>query len=108
MPTRYSDTNRESNSVIDLIFLRSGSTELNNHSIHPDWHLSSNHTPLMIMIPIAEEFIASSKLSIPKGSKEEAAFIKEASAIIRNLNTSNLMDNVKLENLVNLFGSRIN
>ena len=107
MPTRYSDTDRESNSVINLMFLHSGSTELNNHSIHPDWYLSSNHTSLTITIPITEEFITSSKLSILKGSEEEVTFVKETSAIIRNLNTSNLTDNIKLENLVNLFRSRI-
>jgi len=107
MPTRYPDTDGESNSVIDLMFLCSGSTELNNHSIHPNWDLSSNHAPLTITIPITEEFIASSKLSILKESEEEATFIKEASAIIRNLNTLNLTDNVKLESLVNLFGLRI-
>jgi len=32
-PTRFSDTARESNSVIDLMFLRHGSAELNNHTI---------------------------------------------------------------------------
>jgi len=69
--------------------------------------LSSDYAPLTITIPITEELIASSKLSIPKGSEEKVAFVKEASASIRNLNTSNLMDNVKLENLVNLFGLRI-
>jgi len=89
------------------MFLHSGSTELNNHLIHPDWYLLSDHAPLIIMIPIAEEFIASSKLSILKESEEEAAFVKEVSVIIRNLNTSNLMGNVKRENLVNLFRSRI-
>ena len=36
MPTKYSNTDGESNSVIDLMFLHSGSTKLNNHSIHPD------------------------------------------------------------------------
>ena len=36
VPTRYSNTDREANSVIDLIFLHSRSTELNNHSIHSD------------------------------------------------------------------------
>jgi len=59
------------------------------------------------MIPITEEFITSSKLSILKESEEEVTFVKEASVIIRNLNTSNLTDNIKLENLVNLFRSRI-
>jgi len=34
--TRYSDIAGKSNLVIDLMFLRSGSTELNNHSVHPD------------------------------------------------------------------------
>ena len=57
----------------------------------------------MIMIPIAKEFIALSKLSILKGSEEEITFVKEISAIIRNLNTLNLTDNIKLENLVNSF-----
>ena len=107
MSTRYSDTDGESNLGIDLLFLFSGSTKLNNHSIHPDWHLLSDYTPLMIMIPITEEFITSSNLSILKGSEEEVAFVKEASVIIRNLDTSNLTDNVKLENLVNLFRLRI-
>ena len=36
VPTRYSDSDSGSNLVIDLMFLRCGSTEINNHSIHPD------------------------------------------------------------------------
>ena len=106
-PTRYSDTKGKANSVINHIFLHSGFTKLNNYSIHPNWCLSSDHTPLIVTIPIAKEYITSSKLSILKKSEEEAAFIKEATAIIKNLNTSNLTDSVKLENLVNLFRSRI-
>ena len=35
-PTRYSDTEDKANSVIDLMFLRNGSNELNSHLIHPD------------------------------------------------------------------------
>ena len=76
------------------MFLHSGSTKLNNYSIHPDWYLSSNHTSLTVTIPIAEEYITLSKLSILKKSEEEATFVKEATAIIKSLNTSNLTDNV--------------
>jgi len=37
IPTRYIDNKHNSNSVIDLMFLRHGSEEFNNHDIHPDW-----------------------------------------------------------------------
>jgi len=36
IPTRYLDMVDESNSVIDLMFLQSGLTELNNHLVYPD------------------------------------------------------------------------
>ena len=106
-PTRYSNTEGKANSVIDLIFLRSRSNELNNHSIHPDWHLSSNHAPLTIFILIAEKNIILSRLLILKNSEEEAVFVKEATVIIKNLNISNLTDHDKLEDIVNLLKSKI-
>ena len=37
IPARYVDNKHNSNSVIDLMFLRHGSEEFNNHDIHPDW-----------------------------------------------------------------------
>ena len=75
VPTRYLDMASDSHLAIDLIFLRSGLTELNNHSIHPDWQLFSDHAPLTVSIPIAEENIVSSKFSIAKNSKEEGCLI---------------------------------
>ena len=106
-PTRYSNTEGEASLVIDLMFLCSGSNELNNHSIYPDWHLSSNYTPLTISIPIVEENVILSRILIPKNSEEKAAFVKEATVIIKNLDISNLMDHDKLEDLVNLLELKI-
>ena len=106
-PTRYSDTEGGANSVIDLIFLHSRSNKLNNHLIHPNWHLLSNHAPLTISIPITEENIILFRLLIPKNSKEKAAFVKEATIIIKSLNISNLTYCDKLEDIVNLLELKI-
>ena len=99
--TRYLDNENGSNSVIDLMFLHSGSNELDNYIIYLEWCLSLDHAPLTITIPIIEEYIISSKCSISNGSKEEEAFIKDVFWIIKNLNTSNISDSSSLDNLVN-------
>ena len=103
--TRYSNNINNSNSVIDLMFLRSSSSKLNNHSIHPNWCLISDNTPLPI--PIVEEDINSTKHSIIKDSKEEVAFIKDITISIRNLHTSNLSDITSLDNIVNEFANMV-
>jgi len=97
----------KANSVINLMFLQSGSIELNNHSIHPDWQLSSDHTPLTVTIPIVEENIVSSKFSIAKNSKEEESFINYVSYTIKNINVDNLSDSNKLEFVTNTLASKI-
>ena len=107
VPTRYSDFNTRSNSVIDLIFLQSGSTEINTHSIHPDLHLSSNHTPLSVTIVIKEENINLFKSSIAKNSEEEKNFIKDISVTIKNINILDLSNHSKIEEVTNLLVSRI-
>ena len=57
VPTRYSDNNQDANPVLDLMFLQFGSDELDNHSIHLDWRLTSDHVPLTVMISIIEKHI---------------------------------------------------
>ena len=105
--TRYSDTEDKSNLVINLMLLWSRSIELNNYSIHPNLCLLLDHTPLTVSIPIAKENIHLSRLSILKYSEEEAAFVKKATTIIKNLNTFNLTDHNRLEDVVNLFVLKI-
>ena len=102
-PTRYIDNPSNLNSVLDLIFLQSGSDELDNHIIHLDWCLTSNHTLLTITILTIEENINSVKRSIVKGSKEEKSFIKEVIASFRSLNMSNMSDIPSLEKIVGNF-----
>jgi len=97
----------KANSVIDLMFLRSGSTELNNYSIHPNWQLSSDHAPLTMTIPITEENIISSKFSIAKNSKEEESFINDILYAIKNINVDDLSNSNKLKFVTNILASKI-
>jgi len=107
VPTRYSDTVGELNLVIDLMFLRSGSTELNNHLVHPDWHLSSDHTPLTVSIAIDEENINLFRFFIVKNSEEEVSFIKEVIHAIKSIDISDISDLIKLEEATNSLTSKI-
>ena len=107
-PTRFSDTVRESNLVIDLMFLRCGSSELDQHSIHPDLWLSSNHAPLMVDIPICEVIIPPTKLVITPGSDQEKEFFKDVFANFTPLDTSNINNVERLNTIINQLGSIIN
>jgi len=108
VPTRYLDSNSRSNSVIDLMFLQNRLTELNNHRIHPDLRLFSDHTPLSITIVIEDENINEVKYSITKNSEEEANFVKEVLFAIKKINISDLSNISKLEEVVNSLTSSIN
>jgi len=88
------------NSVIDLMFLRYRSYEINQHSIHPDWRLSSDYAPLSISIPIMDEVVNTSKLSIQQNSEQEVAFVEEITSIFKNLDTSSISNKIYLENTV--------
>ena len=106
-PTRYSDTTGESNSTIDLMFLRNRSAELNNHSILSNHCLSSDHAPLSINIPIGEEIILISKLTITPKSEQENEFINDVISNFKKLEISNIKDINNLERLVNQLSSII-
>jgi len=107
IPTRYADNINDSNSTIDLVFLQCNSPALNNHSIHPEWCLSSNYAPLTVIIPISEEFINTHKNTTQKDSTEEAQFVKDTINTIKNLNILNFSDIHALENVVNDFAKNM-
>ena len=107
-PTRFLDMADESNSVIDLMFLHYGSSKLNHHSICPDRCLSSDHAPLIINIPIDNEFINSSKLLIAPNSEQEIAFIKDLITVSENAEMNNIANKDNLEDIINHIGTSIN
>jgi len=99
--TRYSDTADEANLVINLMFLQCGSYELDHYTIHPGNCLSLDHAPLSIDIPIIDEVIQSSKLTIHPKSDQESAFIEEVILSFKSLDTSIINDSNELESIIN-------
>ena len=87
------------------MFLQCGFSELNNHLIHSNWHLTSDYVPLSVTIPIIEKNINLCKRTITKNSKEKELFIKEVIISFKNMDTSNISDIPKLEQIVNDFAN---
>ena len=106
VPTRYSDTMSELYLVIDLMFLHSGLSKLNNHVIYLEWWLTSDHTPLTITISITKELVLTSKFLLPKNSEEEV-FIKEVAFVFKFLETLNLSNHESLKQVVNLLAAKV-
>ena len=69
--TRYPDNNNDSNSVINLMFLRSNSLELDNYLILPDLQYLLDHAPLVVDIQIIKEFLQDIRCTIIRNSKEK-------------------------------------
>jgi len=105
--TRYLDTVGEANSTIDLMFLRYGSSEINQHSVHPDWRLTSDHVLLSIVITIVDEIISTSKLSIQQKSEQKNAFLEEVTSSFKNFDTSNVTNKEDLKFMVNKLNSLV-
>ena len=106
-PTRYLDMARESNLVINLMFLHNGSSKLDHHTILLESWLSSDHTPLVIDIPITEEIMQTSKLTLAPKSEQETAFVQDIISNFKHLNTSNIVDTEEIEWAVNWLRSII-
>jgi len=100
VPTRFSDNANNSNSVLDLMFLRCDSEEINSHVIHPDWQLTSDHTSLTITIPIIKEHITTCKRTFIKNSVEEDNFVNEVIASFSKVDTSNISSISDLDEIV--------
>jgi len=83
------------------------SEEFNNHSIHTDWRLSSDHVPLTVKISIFKENIQTRKCIIIKNSKEDHNFVADAKNLIKGLNTFHINSKDNLENIVQEFANNM-
>jgi len=90
------------------MFLQYRSLELDQHSILPDFQLSSDYASLFINIPIFEEIIQILKLSIVPKSDQEATFIEDIISNFKIMDMSNIEDTKKLEQVVNQLETIIN
>jgi len=89
------------------MFLWFGSSKMNNHLIYPDWRLTSDHTPLTVMIPIIEEYFQTKKYSTVKDSDKEHIFIKKLTESLRNINMSDIGNIAHLDSIINKFTSSL-
>jgi len=81
--------------------------EHDNHHIHSEWRLTSDHVPITVDISILEEQFQTRKQSLPKNSEKEAYFIDELIYSIKSLNTDFLLSVDTLETIVQSFANNI-
>ena len=97
VPTRYSDNSKNLNSVIDLMFLRPNSSELNNYSILSKSQYLSDHASPVVVIQIIKEFIPNIRCTIIKNSKEEMEFTSDIIKNFKKINTLHLINKKSLD-----------
>jgi len=100
-PTRFVNNHRESNSVLDLVFLAPDDPWFGQHTLAPELQKPSDHIPLIICMGIRKENIVSVVQSIKKDSEEEHDFIAELKANFKLLNMQSITDGQALQSSVN-------
>jgi len=90
------------------MFLHLNLSKFNNHTIHPEWRLSSDYTPLTVDIATNKELIHTKKYTIVKNSEEENKFITELIESIKGLNMENISSKEVLEQVVQEFANKMN
>jgi len=87
------------------MFLRLESLEHDNHTIHSNWRLTSDYTPLTINISIFEEHTQTRRQMLVKNSEEEEYFLNELSEAIKEINTKNIQSKEVIKLVVQSFTS---
>ena len=82
------------------MFLQYDSEEINSYVIHPDWWLTSDHTSLMITIPIIKEHITTCKRTLIKNSVKEDDFVNEVIILFSKVDTLNISNISDLDEII--------
>jgi len=104
-PTRFADNHRNTNSVLDLVFMNPNNVGFNKHFLNPDICLPLDHVPLFIEVGINEENVNISFEAIKKDSEEEKAFIRDIIKGIRKIDTSELKNQTDIQRCANAFAT---
>ena len=90
VPTRYLDNVQNTNSVINLMFLRLDSLEFDNYTIHSEFYYLFDHTLLTVNVSIIKKFVPNKWYTIIKNSEEEDKFITNLIETIRKIDTEQI------------------
>ena len=98
-PIWFLGNSQDLNSVLDLMFFKTGSEEFNNHLISPDLQSLLDYVPLLVSIIIEEEFIQEKKWSIVRNSDKEKEFINEIICRLESTEITNITNCKQLEHI---------
>jgi len=96
-PTRFADNQHNTNSVLDLVFMNPNNPDFNKQTLNPDIRLPSDHVPLIIEVGIKEENVDITFKAIKKNSKEEEAFIRDLVKGVRNIDMSEMKNQLDIQ-----------
>ncbi|KAF5386626.1 hypothetical protein D9615_001761 [Tricholomella constricta] len=99
-PTHFPHARGLVPSVIDLMFLPQDRLVGLTHEVRTDWIGPSDHAPLCVTLPIRATEVASERLAMPKGSKEESLFLQALLTYIKSMDISNIDTRDALEDLI--------
>jgi hypothetical protein len=105
VPTHYPFNPELRPTVIDLVFLPTESILFDTHAILPDHRGPSDHAPLVFTAQGPDSRVPLTRWCIPRDSKEEEAFLQEASASLLALAPRRVDSVQELEEMVQAISS---
>ena len=106
-PTRFMDNQRDSNSILDLVFMNPNNSGFNKHILKPEIRLPSDHVPLFIEVSIKKENIDFIFQALKKDSDNKIAFVNDIIKGVKSIDTLNLKNQKDILRCVTAFSSTV-